>query len=650
MKWICHHPRLRCYGFLIPVLLVIAASSYARASELTDLSLEELFNVEVVSVSKKPERGSDVAAALAVISGDDIRHSGATSIPEALRAAPGVNVARINSSQWAVSMRGFSNRFSNKLLVMMDGRSIYTPLFAGVFWDVQNTFMDDVDRIEVVRGPGGTLWGANAVNGVINVISKSAKDTQGGLAYAGGGTEERVNAGVRYGGKLGDDVHYRVYGRYFERDAGFNGSTADFDSWWIAQGGFRSDWTASASDTLTLQGDAYGGETAPFSNTATGSRDTVNGANLLSRWRHTFSTTSEAAVQVYYDGTLREDDYFTERRHTFDFDLQHRFQPLSRNEVVWGVGARVSSDRFEGSPAVNLDRDRRQVTLVSGFLQDEIAIVEDVLRFSIGTKLEHNDFTGFEFQPSARLAWSIASDETLWGAVSRAVRVPSRVENDLVIESPGTGTTPTTRFLGSKDTLAEELLAYEIGYRFKPTTWVFFDAAAFLNRYDDLITLSARTPVFEPQPPPGRVVVPAVIDNAMSGETYGGELASTFAPTEHTQVRASYAYLKVKIDPPAGSIDAQAAAGSSPQNQIGVSSRFDLPGWFESDAMFRYVDSLPQQHVRSYVDLDLRLARRFWNQLDVSIVGHNLLQAHHREFSGGTEVQRGVYGRMALLF
>lgn len=650
MEWNCHHPRLRRYGFVIAVLLVLAAGSYASEPELTDLSLEELFNVEVVSVSKKPQRSSDAAAALTVISGEDIRHHGAASIPEALRAAPGVHVARIDSSQWAVSMRGFGNRFSNKLLVLMDGRSIYTPLYAGVFWDVQNTFMDDVDRIEVVRGPGGTLWGANAVNGVINVLSKSAKDTQGGRVYAGGGTEERVDTGLRYGGKLGEGLHYRVYGRYFERDGGFNGSESDYDDWWIAQGGFRSDWTASASDTVTLQGDAYGGETAPFSGSSTASRDAVNGANLLGRWRHIFSATSEAAVQMYYDATLREDDFFTERRHTFDFDLQHRFQPWARNEVVWGVGARLTGDRFEGSPSVTLDDDRRQVAMYSGFIQDEITLVEDVLRFSLGTKLEHNDFTGFEFQPSARLAWNVANGGTLWAAVSRAVRVPSRLENDLVIESGGMGPGPTFRFLGSEDAEAEDLLAYEVGYRFKPTEWVFFDAAAFFNRYDSLITLSGRTPTFEPLPPPGRIVVPVVIDNAMDGETYGGEVASTFAPTEHVQVRASYTYLEVSIDPPAGSADPQDASGSSPQNQVGASSRVDLPWGFETDAMFRYVDNLPRQSIRSYVDLDLRIGRRFWDRLDLSMVGHNLLQAHHREFSGGTEVQRGVYGRMTLVF
>ena len=435
------------------------ASAEEREEDLTTLGLEELMNIEVTSVSKKLEKRSGAAAALYVITEEDIRRSGATSIPEALRLVPGVEVSRIDSNKWAIGVRGFGSRLARSMLVLIDGRSVYTPLFAGTYWEVQDTLLEDIDRIEVIRGPGGTLWGANAVNGVINIITKHSRDTQGLLATAGGGTEERAFGSARYGGTLGETFTYRLYGKYFDRDGGFVPRGDDYDAWSMSRGGFRTDWAMGPQDTLKVQGDLYDGDAGqhavitrfrpPFTQVVEDDA-TLSGANLLGRWRHEVSDRSDLALQAYYDNTYRREPSFRERRNTFDLDFQHRFGIPWRQEIIWGLGYRLTADNTGSVPTIVFRPRDRSDDLYSLFAQDEVTVIEDKLRLIVGSKFEHNDYSGFEFQPSGRLVWTPAGSHVVWGSISRAVRTPSRLDHDLELTAPpiAPGTFPRLAYLG----------------------------------------------------------------------------------------------------------------------------------------------------------------------------------------------------------
>src|SRR5579859_7008191 len=458
------------------IALSLCAASAAEADgpstivELKQLNVEDLMNVEVTSVSRHPEKLLAAASAIQVITQEDIRRSGATSIPEALRLADNLQVAQKNSHDWAISARGFNTDLANKLLVMIDGRTVYTPLYSGVFWDVQDYLLEDIDRIEVISGPGGALWGANAVNGVINIITKSAKDTQGMYAEAGGGSQPQDFAGVRYGGALGADTAFRVYSKYFDRSAEVlaNGDSAS-DSWRQGRAGVRVDSEASARDRLTLQGDYYDSRESE----QTGGIAALSGANVLGRWTRSVSENSDWSLQSYIDqthlgdpvapltvsgvqfsppGTLYDD------LTTYDVDFQDRFSLGARHRVVWGLGYRRTQDAVIEAPAVGFFPAVLDQNLYSGFVQDEIAFPKN-LSFTLGTKLEHNDYTGFEFEPDARFSWAVSSEQALWAAVSRAVRTPSRIDHDL-----SEGTPPYLVLLkGSANFTSEALLAYELG-------------------------------------------------------------------------------------------------------------------------------------------------------------------------------------------
>ncbi|MCK5229802.1 MAG: TonB-dependent receptor, partial [Desulfobulbaceae bacterium] len=433
---------------LVTIMLLCSMTGGAKAAEIvptdmTELSLEELMNIEITSVSKKPEKLADAAAAVFVVTREDIRRSGVTSIPEALRMAPGINVARIDSNKWAVTSRGFNGRFANKLLVLIDGRSVYTPSFSGVHWEVIDIFLEDVDRIEVIRGPGATLWGANAVNGVINIITKHAADTQGGLIAMGAGTEERGFGGVRYGTDMGETTYGRFYAKGFKRDEFVHNTTGDDagDDWDMLRGGFRLDSLLYDRDSVTVQGDIYQGNmnqtlhlptvSGPFFNKIVEDKAEVEGWNLLTRWQHTLSPTSDFTLQVYYDRTNRDEFVYGEIRDTFDIDLQHQFAAYKRHEVIWGLGYRYTHDDFSDSEILRLDPDSRSDELFSAFVQDKITLMEDCLWLTIGSKFEHNDYTGYEIQPNARLFWAPHTDHKVWASVGRAVRTPSRMEDDI---------------------------------------------------------------------------------------------------------------------------------------------------------------------------------------------------------------------------
>ena len=640
-------------------------ATYAAAEvDFTELSIEDLMNLEVTTVSKKAQKRSDTAAAVFVITQSDIQRSGAASIPEALRMVPGVEVARIDASKWAITVRGFNGRFANKLLVLMDGRALYTPAFSGVFWHMQDTLLEDIDRIEVIRGPGASLWGANAVNGVINIITKKAGDSQGTYLSTGGGTEERFFAGARYGGRLDENLFYRMYAKYFDRD---NAVDADGDKtadhWDGLRGGFRMDWEATGHDTMTLQGDIFDGQDGetittsslnpPYSITS----DEENGyfgGNLLGRWMHRFSSTSETVLQLYYDRLERTSEILDVYQNTFDIDFQHRFQLGTRNQMMWGFGYRFVRDDFNNSFSTSIIPDSRDLDLVSAFVQDEIQLIPDRLGLILGSKFEHNDFTGFEVQPSGRLVWKPVEKQTLWGAISRAVRTPSRGEHGTFINSrvippdglyPGSPAQPVT-LVGNGDFDSETLIAYELGYRIQPTSRLSLDVATFYNVYDNLRTIEP-TGLFS-----------ATAGNEMEGDTYGVELAADFQPLNWWRLQLSYSFLEMNLSLKDASLDttSESAEGESPQNKVSIRSMMDLPHNLELDIWFRYVDNLPTQRLDDYTTLDVRFAWKPLKWLELAVVGQNLLADHHPEFkpelidTSPTEVQRSVYGSVTCRF
>ena len=657
--------------------LTVKGWTASSVNDMTNLSLEDLMRVEVTSVSRKAEQVSDAAAAVFVITQEDIRRSGVTNIPDVLRMVPGVEVARIDASKWAVTARGFNSRFATKLLVLMDGRSVYSPTFSGVWWDVQDTLLEDIDRIEVIRGPGATLWGANAVNGVINIITKKAGETQGGLATVGAGTEEKGFGSLRYGLKLGEHTDARAYVKYFNRDATVTRSGEQaFDDWDQFRTGFRLDHEQSAQNNFTLQGDYYRGQAgstydyftlaAPFSARIQEKADTAGG-NILGRWKHVFSNDSELSLQGYYDRTEREELLISEDRDTLDFDLQHRFKWIGGQEIVWGLGYRVTRDNFvRANELRTIDPASRTDQLFSAFIQDDIALIENKLRWVIGSKFEHNDYTGYEVQPNTRLIWTPSKDQSLWGAVSRSVRTPSRgehtVSTNVAVIPPGQAQNPgplpiLVQVSGNSNFQSEEVIAYELGYRLRPINRLTFDLAGYYNRYSNLratntIPSTPPTLAFNGGNPYLRSALE--INNTDSADIYGMELALEWQPLDWWRLKGSYAYSEIKTDKRAELNEAQNE--SLPRHQFSLRSSMNLGKDIEADAWLRYVDSFDNGRVPSYWTLDLKVAWRPVKNLELALVGQNLLEDRHQEFRPEQfsttvyEVQRGVYGKVTWKF
>lgn len=647
----------------------------APGTSLADLSLEQLANIEVTSVSKRPEKLQEAATAVHVITGEDIRRFGATSIPEALRLAPGVFVGRVDAHTWAVSARGFPDVFANKMLVLMDGRSVYTPLFSGVYWDVQDTLLEDLNHIEVIRGPGATLWGANAVNGVINITTKSAKETQGALVSTGYGSEEQGFVSARYGGKLGSNTWARVYGKYFNRDDSVLPSGEDAnDRWMMGQGGFRTDWEPAQESLFTFQGDLYSGvehqtQRIPVLSPAMVRYDEdpvrVNGGNLLGRWTRTFSPDSELKLQAYYDHTSRETDYLGAVHDTVDFEGQHRIALGRWNEIIWGAGYRMSHDDLRGSFAISFDPPSRNDQLVNVFAQDEITLVPDHLRFTLGCKVEHNDYTGFEIQPGGRLLWEPNDRHSFWASVARATRTPSRAESDGRLYDQVIWRTPPILVggIGNSDLESEELLAYELGYRVQFHKRVSTDLALFYNDYNQLSQFRYQYPawphgVLEDTPPPTHLWSPVVFDDVLEGESYGGEVALNYQLTDWWLWRASYSYCNVDLAPLSNADGTTSTyhEGTTPRHQVCVRSLVDLPHNIQLDVTGRYVDELPAFQIPSYFTMDVRIGWRPRANLELTLVGQNLLDDRHPESSPSiirtqqTEVERSVYGKVTWRF
>ncbi len=634
---------------------------------LKSLSLEELAGIEVTSVSKMPVKLSEAPAAVFVITSEDIRRSGVTTIPDALRMAPGIEVARLNANNWAITSRGFNRFFSNKLLVMIDGLTVYSPLYSGVYWNARDALLEDIDRIEVIRGPGASLWGANAVNGVINIITKSSKDTLGGLVAGGAGTEERAFGSTRYGVRVGESAHVRVYARYFDRDEGgdYDGIEAN-DDWQKFLAGFRADARLSANDSLTFQGDLYGGDTGmthryssdESSPTGVSRVDgELSGGNLLARWKHTFASYGDGTLQMYYDRTNIENLLIEEVRDTFDIDMQHDFTLGERHEVLWGLEYRWTRDTQGDDRMINYSPSERTLDLFSLFVQDRVTLVENRLWLTIGARFENGYYTDWEVQPTGRLSWKPREAHTFWAAISKAVRTPSRMEKegrhpDMVV-SPGDDNNPAflLRLPGSDVFSSETLTAYEAGYRFQPSESLFCDVTFFYNDYKDLSAMESSDGVtFEPGPPPAQVSM-LIRGNNGEAQTRGLELAVNYSPWDWHRLHLTYSLFRAKQFK-----DATGIVGHSPEHQFGLRSTMDLPYNLELDIWPRYVDELTALGVDSYSSLDIRLGWRPTGSLEFSLVGRNLLENDRLEFKDrhsplfSTTVERGVYGKVTWRF
>ena len=674
-----------CHSIIVTLAVCLVLSggwaqalSFPSDSDLVKLSLEDLMTLEVTSATRKSQSMADTAAAVFVITNEDIRRSGATSIPEALRMVPGVTVARIDSSKWAITARGFNGRFARKLLVLIDGRSVYTPLFSGVFWDVQDTLLADVERIEVIRGPGATIWGANAVNGVINIITKKATDTIGGVVVAGAGTYERGFGAVRYGADLGDWGALRAYGKYINRNElkTEQGKPAD-DGWDMGRGGFRMDGK-SGKNSFTLQGDLYGGterETItlvdpvapPLFSTVNTASTKVGGGNILSRWSHSLADDAEFSLQFYYDRNKREIPQVLSLTHdTIDLDLLHRFSWGGMHETAWGGGFRFVDEQFVGSDTIRLNPGYRNERLHSAFLQDDVTVIKDQLHLIIGSKFEHNVYTGFEVQPSGRLIWTPTERVSLWGAVSRAVHTPSRGESDnnlkqssFPVPNPAcfsgapcppfpTSIPLVVAVQGQGNLLAEELMAYEAGLRYKASERLTVDLAGFYNNYRRLIGTEISGPQLVPGPPTYLVVTTTLLNNR-NGETWGGELAADWQIFDPWRLALAYSYIGATEN----------AGERPPAHQVSLRSQLELAKDIELDLWGRYV-AASQDYLKNrlldYLNLDARLGWRPVKALELSLVGRNLLHQRQQEFrpeflqTTPSGTGREVYGKVTFNF
>ena len=666
-----HEPATGVLRAVLAAAALAVASPVLRAqqlaatqvNELKRLSIEQLTNVVVTSVTRGPQPLSSSAAAVAVVTGAEIASSGAMNVPEAIRYVPGLNVAQMTASQWAVSSRGFASVNSPDLLVLSDGRSIYTPLYSGVFWDVQDYLMQDIDRIEVVRGPGAALWGSNAVNGVINIITKSAQDTQGAWLEAGGGSEERALAAAQYGGETAGQLYYRVFAKYQDHAPEDYPAGASSDGWDLGHVGFRTDWKTDSDDAFTFQGDAYDGRIGQVSPAVSilgrpGPQGplavAVGGGNLLEDWRHTMSDDSDFEVRAYYDYTHRNDPTFTDDLSTFDLDFLEHLPLGSEQKITWGFTGRTMDDIDHGKGLFALNPPDSRYNLASGFVQDEVSLPYAV-RLTVGTKLEHNDFSGFEVQPSVRAARDLSDTQTLWGAVSRAVRVPTRIEQDEDIDATNPAGNPVVVLLGNRNFHAEEVLAFELGYRWQPLSDLALDLAAFRNRYTGLASIELGTPFLDAAT--GQTIYPLRDENLIDGHSTGLEGLAQYSPVGWWRLSVNYSYMQMSLTPLGEDLNRNHFyEGSTPRNQAGIQSYFDLPHDVEVYGGLRVlsaVETLPEvvngTGDPGYQELDLNAIWRTTPHLTLSLEGQSLLHGSHVEFGGADErsaIERSVFGKL----
>jgi iron complex outermembrane receptor protein len=615
-------------GFALGAMSAMAAdnSTETKSSEnFSRLSIEELANIEISSVSKRPELLSDAAASVYVLTREDIRRSGATSIPEMLRLAPNLQVARADSSTYAITARGFNNTSANKLLVLIDGRTVYSALHSGVFWDAQDTLLVDIERIEVISGPGGTLWGSNAVNGVINIITRDTRDTTGTQMDIGGGTEKR-SAAVRYGAKTAEDSSYRLYAKSFLRSdtSTVSGASAQ-DSWREQEAGFRMD-SRRGEDTLQLEGSVYDGRIDQKIN----DDKTISGGHVLGRWNRGLGEESNLQIQAYFEQAKRVyPGIFGEVVDTYDIDAQHRFQLAGKHDVVWGGGYRLSRDSMNNTAVLAFLPARSNLSLINAFVQDSVAL-HDHVQMTVGAKLERNSYTGMEFQPNVKMAWKLHDHALLWSSIARAVRTPSRLDRDLF-----TPNVPPFLVAGGPEFKSEKLTAYEIGYRVQPMSQASLSVSTFYNVYQDLRTI-------ELQPGGSPTKGPYEFENRMEGNTYGVEMWGKYYISDSWRLAAGYNYLKedLRIKPGSSINNTVPSAGNDPPHQISMRSSMNLAHNVEFDVMLRSIGSLPSPRVQAYTALDMRLAWVLAKGVDVSLSGFNLTDRAHSEFGTVTNRSR----------
>ncbi len=655
--------RLAC---LAACLLLLGA---APAPRLKDLTLEELANVEVTTPGKSPESAFRTPAAVYVLTQDEIRRSGATNIPEALRLVPGVEVSRIDSYKWAIGIRGFATRLSKGVLVLIDGRSVYTPLFAGVYWEAQDVPLQDVERVEIIRGPGATIWGPNALNGVINIVTRSASESQGFRATLLGGNVDEALLTARYGGaSASGNLHYRTYLKGVKRGPQWHPDGVDFDTGEVGGAGARLDWARSSKDTskdtLTLQSELYSGHIGnrlaitsfnPPSSESVDGKAGIGGGHVMGHWNRRMEGGSELRMQAYYDRTERHDLNFSEDRDTLDLDFVHLFA-RGRHRLTWGLGARWSRGDF--TPVVEsvlfLPEDATD-RLYSGFLQDELSLGE---RFglTLGAKFLDHNLSGFEAQPSVRLAFTPTARQTFWAAVTRAVRTPSRADTDLRLTALLDPSVPFfLRLEGNPEFGPEQVLGYEAGYNHVAGQDLSFSLAAFYNAYDDILGIDVRPSFVEADPPPPHLLVPVFFGNELRGRTKGVELAPTWNASSWLRFKAAYSYLAIELVSRPGHNDPTTIGqveGSSPKHRFMLQSLVDLPRGMEVNVVYRKVGGLPSQDAPAYDTADLGFTWDGSARWSFSVVGRNLLDAHHKEFGsdGGSdvEVRRSYYARVTF--
>lgn len=641
---------------LISAVLFVACRCIAQqpTPDLSSATIEELMNIRVTSVAKREQALSDAPGAIYVITREEIRRSGVETLAEALRMAPGVEVAQISANLWAISIRGFNSQFSNKLLVLIDGRTVYTPTFSGVFWNEQDLLLEDIERIEVIRGPGATMWGTNAVNGVINIITRSSEDTEGLLAGAEVGTLQQFTGFGRYGGRIGRAGHYRIYVKHARRvDLPVDGGLTGDDGWGSTRGGFRTDWQLNPTNFLTVQGDGSSGSpydyvplwlsTAPFPGYSG-----FHGGNMLARWRRVAPSGSELRVQVDYDDARESFPGIIELRDdSFDVDLQHNIVLAKRHQIVWGGTFRNVRARSWGSAYAQMEPAARTLRTFSGFVQDEVTI-SPTLHLTAGSKFESNEFTGLEIQPTLRLMFAPSKRHAAWAAASRAVRSPSAAEMGARTFFPYTTAAGTVLALlmGNPHIKSEELLSYEAGYRTQLTQRFSVDIAGFVNRYHHELGLAVA-----PTIPPAPDIVPLTIWNAGKRKTYGIEAAAAYTPLKRWKITGSYSWF--------GASGSAAAAMTtwpmaSPAHQFQIHSYFSLAHGVELDSQIYFVGAQPEMALKRYTRADFRLGWRANRHVEWSVAGQNLLDASHPEFSAGSygmiEIRRSVAGKMTWTF
>lgn len=620
--------------------ILLAASTASQAANvqwnsIADLDLEELGNIRVTSVSKKSERLVNAPGSIFVISGEDIRRSSATTLPEALRLAPNLQVARVDARNYAITARGFNSPFENKLLVLIDGRTVYSPLFSGVFWDAQDVVLEDVARIEVISGPGATLWGSNAVNGVINIITKSSADTQGALASAGGSKNEK-NGAVRYGGELANGGHYRIYGKYIQHD---DTRRADdipvLTGWQRRQTGFRTDW-GSGAQTFTVQGDAYTGSL----HQATTRDIKIAGANLLGRTNARLTDGSSLSFQLYWDFTERDQpNAFIEHLNTLDFQFQHSLNLAGSHDIVWGAGYRNGFDRIKNGAAFAFLPASLNMYWGNVFIQDEIRL-QDNLRLTAGAKVETNNYTGAEFLPNLRLAWTPAENNLLWTSVSRSVRSPSRIDRDFHSPSnpPVVGGIAQYVFAGGPNFVSEVANVIELGYRAQPSRTTSYSATAFYTRFNKLRTLEPNSSG------PG-----VAFGNMAEGTARGIEMWGNWQASSRWRLSAGFVTQQTDTALKPGSLDFSGATGlatSDPSNYWTLRSLFDIAPGQEIDLTIRHAGKLERPAVPAYTAVDLRYGWKVRPDLELSLIGLNLLDPRHPEWAaapGRSEYERSVF-------